>query len=58
MPFSLAGHVAVVTGSTTGLGKAIAHTLGRAGAKVAVNYLHNAARAESTFAEFNKDRID
>ena len=58
MPFSLAGHVAVVTGSTTGLGKAIAHTLGRAGAKVAVNYLHNAARAESTFAEFKKDRID
>jgi 3-oxoacyl-[acyl-carrier protein] reductase len=58
MPFSLVGHVAVVTGSTAGLGKAIARTLGRAGAKVAVNYLHNASRAERTFAEFKKDNLD
>jgi 3-oxoacyl-[acyl-carrier protein] reductase len=57
MPFSLAGHVAVVTGSTTGLGKAIALTLGRAGAKVAVNYFHNDARAERTFAEFKEANI-
>src|SRR5262249_14043895 len=54
MPFSLARHVAIVTGSTTGLGKAIARTLGQAGAKVAVNYFNNDARAERTFVEFRE----
>jgi 3-oxoacyl-[acyl-carrier protein] reductase len=58
MAFSLAGHVAVVTGSSTGLGKAIAWTLGNAGAKVALNYLHTQARAESTFREFQTARVD
>ena len=53
MPFSLAGHVAIVTGSSTGLGKAIALALGKAGAAVAVNYLHNQARAEKTLAELH-----
>jgi len=57
MPFSLTGHVAIVTGSTTGLGKAIALTLGKAGAKVAVNYFNNAARAERSFAEFKEQGI-
>jgi 3-oxoacyl-[acyl-carrier protein] reductase len=52
MAFSLNGHVAIVTGSSTGLGKAIALALGKAGAKVAVNYLHNRERAQRTFAEF------
>src|SRR3954454_3663435 len=52
MPFSLDGHVAVITGSSTGLGKAIALTLGKAGARVVVNYQNNQARAERTFAEF------
>ncbi len=51
-PFSLTGRVALVTGSSTGLGKAMAFALGRAGAKVALNYANNAARAEQTFAEF------
>jgi 3-oxoacyl-[acyl-carrier protein] reductase len=51
-PFSLQGRVALVTGSTTGLGKAIAMGLGRAGAAVALNYFHNTARAEQTFKEF------
>jgi 3-oxoacyl-[acyl-carrier protein] reductase len=51
MAFSLAGHVAVVTGSSTGLGKAIALALGKAGTAVAVNYLNNQARAEKSFAE-------
>jgi len=58
MAFSLAGHVAVVTGSSTGLGKAIARTLGQAGARVAVNYFHNADRAENTLAEFQAANID
>ncbi len=51
-PFSLTGRVALVTGSTTGLGKAMAIALGRAGAKVALNYSNNTARAEKAFTEF------
>ena len=51
-PFSLAGRVALVTGSTTGLGKPMAIALGRAGAKVALNFHHNVTRAAKAFAEF------
>jgi len=51
-PFSLAGRVALVTGSSTGLGKAMAIALGRAGAKVALNYANNSARAEKSLGEF------
>jgi 3-oxoacyl-[acyl-carrier protein] reductase len=58
MPFSLSGHVAIVTGSSTGLGKAIALTLGRAGAKVAVNYFNNKERADKTIEEFRAANID
>jgi len=58
MPFSLAGHVAIVTGSTTGLGKASALALGRAGAKVVVNYFNNDVRAERAFAEFKQAKIE
>ncbi|MFH1737698.1 MAG: SDR family oxidoreductase [bacterium] len=52
MSFCLNGHVALVTGSTRGLGKAMAFTLGQAGAKVALNYYNNRENAESVFAEF------
>lgn len=52
MSFSLAGHTALVTGSSTGLGKAIAFGLARAGARVAINYARSTARAEKTWAEF------
>jgi 3-oxoacyl-[acyl-carrier protein] reductase len=58
MAFSLKGHVAIVTGSSTGLGKAIGLSLGKAGAKVAVNYTNNQARAERTFAEFQAAGIE
>ncbi|HYG76985.1 MAG TPA: 3-oxoacyl-ACP reductase family protein [Planctomycetota bacterium] len=54
MAFSLKGRVAWVTGSTTGLGKAMALELGKAGAKVAINYNNNQARAEASFAEFKR----
>lgn len=54
MAFSLSGHTALVTGSTTGLGKGIAQAFGQAGAKVAVNYYHNSTRAEKTVAEFQE----
>ena len=51
--FSLAGRTALVTGSTTGLGKAMAFALGRAGARVAMNYSRNEERAARAFAEFS-----
>src|SRR5262249_29286153 len=58
MAFSLSGHVAVVTGSSTGLGKAIAWTLGQAGARVTLNYANLQARAERTAAEFREAGLD
>jgi len=54
MAFDLNGHVALVTGSSKGLGRAIAHTLGRAGAKVAINYFNNSAKADEALAELKK----
>src|SRR3989442_14853362 len=49
--FSLIGRVALVTGSSKGLGKAMARSLGQAGAKVAINYFNHTAKAEQTFVE-------
>ncbi len=46
--------VALVTGSTTGLGKSIALSLGQLGFKVAMNYYNNEERATAAFAEFEK----
>src|SRR5436305_6706843 len=51
-PFSLAGRVALVTGSSKGLGRALGFALGRAGAKVAFNYFNDAKKAEQTFSNF------
>ncbi|HLQ38051.1 MAG TPA: 3-oxoacyl-ACP reductase family protein [Planctomycetota bacterium] len=51
-PFSLKGRVALVTGSSKGLGKATAIALGRSGAKVALNYRNGKEQAEATFSEF------
>jgi 3-oxoacyl-[acyl-carrier protein] reductase len=51
MSFSLHNRVALVTGSSRGLGKAIALELARAGAKVAINYANSREMAERTLAE-------
>jgi len=51
-PFALAGRVALVTGSSKGLGRAMAMSLGKAGAKVAINYLNDKPAAEKTFTDF------
>lgn len=56
--FSLAGRTALVTGSTTGLGKAMARALATAGAKVALNYANNQQRAEQTLAEFREAGLE
>jgi 3-oxoacyl-[acyl-carrier protein] reductase len=45
---SLAGKVALVTGNSTGLGRAIGLSLGRAGAAVPVNFFNHEARARET----------
>jgi len=47
--------VAIVTGSSAGIGRAIALAFAREGAAVAVNYARNAAGAESTVKEVEDD---
>lgn len=51
---SLNGQVAVVTGSSSGIGRAIALRLGRDGADVCVNYHHEAAAAGAVRQEIEK----
>ena len=58
MPANLQNHVAIVTGSSTGLGKSIGQTLGQQGARVALNYWNNRERAEKTLAEFQRAGIE
>lgn len=50
--FDLSGKVVFISGSSTGLGKSMAMEFGAAGAKVALNYANNQARADETFAAF------
>jgi 3-oxoacyl-[acyl-carrier protein] reductase len=48
---ALAGKIAIVTGASRGIGRAIAVKLGAAGASVIVNFLRDASAAEATVAE-------
>ena len=57
MNFSLSQKVALVTGSSRGLGYGVAHALGRAGAKVVLNYLNDRESAEKALAGLKSDGI-
>lgn len=52
--FSLKGRVAFVSGSSRGLGRAMAEALGGAGAKVALNYFNDEVKAKKAFDEFSE----
>lgn len=50
----LAGQKALVTGANSGIGKAVAVALGKAGADVVVNYLHDDKAAMATVTEIRE----
>jgi 3-oxoacyl-[acyl-carrier protein] reductase len=52
--FRLDGRVALVTGSTRGLGKQIALALARAGARTAMNYAHDDDNARAALSELKR----
>jgi len=51
----LAGKVALVTGSTSGIGAGIARSLGRAGANLVINGLIKDAEGEALRKQFEKE---
>ena len=54
--FDLSGKVALVTGGSRGIGRAISLALAAHGARVAVNYASNAAAAEETVREIGAEQ--
>ncbi|MEP7271557.1 MAG: 3-oxoacyl-ACP reductase family protein [Acidobacteriota bacterium] len=54
--FDLSGKVAIVTGASSGIGRATAVTLARNGAAVIVNYLNNSSGADETVAQIRAMR--
>lgn len=52
---SLAGKVAIVTGASRGIGRAIAERLGRDGANIVVTYVGNRDKAEEVVAAIKTD---
>jgi 3-oxoacyl-[acyl-carrier protein] reductase len=57
MAYDHGSRVALVTGSTTGLGRAMAFALGRSGARVAFNFAHDAERAAAAFSAFEAEGL-
>ena len=54
----LNGQVAIVTGSATGLGAAVALKLGERGAKIVVNYTKSLKEAEATLAQAKQKDVE
>ncbi|WP_213774317.1 SDR family oxidoreductase [Bradyrhizobium sp. dw_78] len=54
LPKLLSGQKALVTGASSGIGKAVATALGQAGADVVVNYVGNAAAADAVVEDIRK----
>src|SRR5688572_11155145 len=53
--FDFTGKVVLVTGASSGIGRATAELFGRYGASVAVSYLNNKAGAEAAVAAISSD---
>ena len=51
----MASPLAVVTGASRGIGRAIALSLGSAGCRVVVNYAHNAKMAQEVADQINME---
>ncbi|WP_276750552.1 SDR family NAD(P)-dependent oxidoreductase [Chlorogloeopsis fritschii] len=55
---NLSGKVAIVTGSSRGIGRAIAERLGRDGAKVVITYAGNKDKAEEVVSSITANGSD